>query len=341
MLIVAIVKRLAKISGKNRAGMLFFATLFIIALGTFGSYLAERHVNDQFKNLGDGLWWTVVTISTVGYGDKVPITLAGRIIGGICMIGGPVLMVSMIGSVGVSLYDRWMKGVKGMAQVNKKGHIIICGWNKRAEDIIHELSLSLLRDLPIVIIDDVIDTKPVDDPRVSFVKGNASELSTLKRANIAEAKYAVVLAESDTPVADQKTVLTVLAIEKNNPTITTLAELVDANNEEHLNEAGCSIIINSSILSSRLLAMSLQNPAVNTIIKELISQYGNEIYRVPVLQKYIGHPFLETLPELKKSYSSIVIGIEREGKTIVNPSSDEILKTGDILLVISEEAPPL
>ena len=130
-----------------------------------------------------------------------------------------------------------------------------------------------------------------------------------------------------------------MAIEKISPTITTLAELIDANNEEHLTDAGCSIIVNSSILSSRLLAMSIQSPSTNAIIKELISQYGNEIYNLPVPLKYVGHPFLEALPELKKSYSSIAIGIYRQGKTMVNPPSDEILKKDDFLLVISEENP--
>ena len=56
---------------------------------------------------------------------------------------------------------------------------------------------------------------------------------------------------------------------------------------------------------------------------------------------YIGHPFRDMLPGLKKSYSSIVIGIDREGKTIVNPPSDEILQNANILLLISEEASPL
>lgn len=216
---------------------------------------------------------------------------------------------------------------------------MICGWNKKAEDIPKELKMGLLGDLPVVIIDDHIEAKPVDDAGVLFVKGNASELSALAMANIAEAQYAIILAESHTPVADQKTVLTVLAIEKANPAITTVAELIDANNEQHLNEAGCSIIITASVLSSRLLAMSLQNPSVNTVVKELVSQEGNKIYRVSVPEKYIGHLFLDALPELKRSYNVIAFGIERDGKSIINPLPDENLKKDDLLLVISEESP--
>ena len=341
MAIFALVKRLMKIFRQTNIGILIIATVFIIILGTFGSYFAEHSINNQFNNLGDGIWWTVVTMSTVGYGDKFPITVPGRIIGTICMVSGPVLMVSLIGSLGVTFYERWMKGVKGMNQVKKKGHIIISNWNKKTEDILRELRAGALCDLPIIIIDDGIETKPTDDANVFFVKGNAAELATLIKANITEAKFAIVLAENNTPIADQKTVLTVLAIEKNNPDIFTCAELIDANNEEHLRAAGCDIVINASMLSSRLLAMSLQNPSIHHIITEFISQEGNEIHRVHTPQEYIGRPFLDVLLEIKKLHSIITIGIERDGKSLINPPASELTKSGDILLLISEETPVL
>ncbi len=339
MVIAALVRRLLKAFQKSSIWIISSATLSVIALGTLGGYFAEKPVNNGFSNFGDSLWWTIVTMSTVGYGDKVPVTIIGRIIGVICMLSGPILMVSFVTSIGMQLYDRWMKGARGMSQVRSKEHLVICGWNKKAEDIINEIQISQLKDLPVTIIDDTIDTKPVDEARISFVKGNASEMVVLDRANIVEAKYAIVLAENSTPAADQKTVLTVLTIEKRNPSIITCAELNDANNEEYLREANCDIIVNASALSSRLLAMSLLNPAVNNIIKDLVSQEGNEIYRVPLPQQYMNRPFLDTLLDFKKLHDVILIGIERDGKCLLNPSEGEFLRSGDNLLVLSKEAP--
>jgi voltage-gated potassium channel len=341
VLIIIMARKLVKrVTGSNYS-IIFLATLLIVILGTVGGYFAESPVNSSFQNLGDSLWWTVVTMSTVGYGDIVPKTVGGRIIGSICMFGGPLLVVSLVGSVGVSLYNRWTKGVKGMGQIKAKGHIVICGWNKKAKDIIDELKAGELRERPITIIDDKIDAKPVEDSNVSFIRGNASELHTLNRANIEGAGFAVILAEDNTPVADQKTVLTVLAIEKASPSIISCAELNDLNNEEHLRRAGCSIVINASIIVSRLLAMSLQNPAVNSIIKELVSQEGNEIYRISVPQRYVGQLFIDTLPEMKKSYGIIPIGIERDGQCLINPDASLPLKASDLILVLSEETPRL
>jgi voltage-gated potassium channel len=342
MVIVAVVKRLVKGAAKTNIRILLLFALFLLILGTVGSYFAESPTNSDFQSVWDCLWWTLVTMSTVGYGDEVPITVAGRVIGVICMIGGPILMVSLVGSIGISLYNRWRKGVRGMAQIKSKGHIVICGWNAKAKDIVDELRLSAgFRDWPITIIDDKIETKPVDDAKVSFVHGNTSQVSVLKQANIGEAKFAIVLADDSTPVADQKTVLTVLAIENINPSIVSCAELNDANNEEHLRRAGCDIVVNTSDLTSKLLAMSLQNPSVNRIIKELVSGVGNEIYRVELPQRYVGRPFADSLLELKNSHSVITIGVERDGECLINPPSDLILKDTDFLLVLSEEAPSL
>jgi voltage-gated potassium channel len=341
VVIVMVVKKLMTRVTGTHAVIWFFATILVVLLGTVGGYLAESAVNNSFRNLGDSLWWTIVTMTTVGYGDIIPITVAGKIIGGICMIGGPILMVSAVGSIGASLYNRWTKGVKGMGQVKSMGHIVICGWNKQAIDIIDQLRESELRDRSITIIDDKIDSKPIDDARISFVRGNASELSTLNRANIMQADFAIVLADDNTPTADQKTVLTVLAIEKSNPPIISCAELNDANNEEHLVRAGCNVVINASSLASRLLAMSLQNPAVNNIIKELVSQEGNEIYRVSIPRQYVGHPFVDTMPDMKKLHGITVIGVERDGESLINPAANLSLQDSDLLLVISEKTPRL
>ena len=341
MVVAQILKRLVKKLRNSNAGILSLATLVIIALGTFGSYLAERHVNGQFSNLGDSLWWTLVTMSTVGYGDKITLTTAGRVIGSICMIGGPVLMVSFVGAVGVRLYETWTKGAKGMAQIKSKGHIVICGWKRSAEEIITELRESQMHELPITIIDDKIESKPLDIAGISFVKGNPSELRVLNRANIAEARFAIILSENGLPAADQKTVLTTLAIKKSNKSTVVCAEVNDPDNEDYLKAAGCEIIIDTRSLSSRLLAMSLQNPAVNDIVTELVSQAGNEIYREPVPARYHGRQFIDAFSDLKKMNDGIVVGIEREGRVMVNPAAAQVLNAGDILLIVSLEPPVL
>lgn len=71
------------------AGLLFLATSTV--------YFFEHEYNPMLRNYFDSLWWGVATITTIGYGDIVPTTLAGRIIGMALMLTGPVLFVLFTG----------------------------------------------------------------------------------------------------------------------------------------------------------------------------------------------------------------------------------------------------
>jgi hypothetical protein len=73
------VSRLGKV-GVFAAGMLLFCSWM--------AYVAESPANKEFASFGDSLWWGVVTLTTVGYGDIVPITVKGRIAGVFLMFTG-------------------------------------------------------------------------------------------------------------------------------------------------------------------------------------------------------------------------------------------------------------
>lgn len=74
--------------------------LLTIVLGGIGVYLAEqRHQGANITNLGDAFWWAVVTITTVGYGEYYPLTLAGRLIAMAVMFSGIGIVVVIVGIV--------------------------------------------------------------------------------------------------------------------------------------------------------------------------------------------------------------------------------------------------
>lgn len=343
MIVLLVLRRALTRAAKGNTKALAIAAVALFVFGFVSIYFAERGVNADFRTLADGIWWTLVTVSTVGYGDKVPITAAGRAIAAVCIIGGPVLLVSLIASSSVLVYDEWRRVLKGMSQVASKEHIVICGWNPKVKDTIYEIRLSKkLGKRPIIIIDDRIDEKPLDDPNVIFVSGSPADSEILKRASIQRAAFALVFADDRTSAADEKTALTVLAIKTLNPSVETCAELNDARNEPHLRRAGCNVVVNTSDLTSKLMALSTENPAINRVITELVSRTrGNEIYRVDVPLRYLDRPFEEPFQALKRSHKVIVIGVEVGEQCQINPPADFVLRKGHSLLVISEHSPTL
>jgi len=87
---------------KPNVDVIILATLalLIVIFGGIGVYLAEHtHQGANITNLGDALWWAVVTISTVGYGDLYPVTTVGRIIAVFVMLSGIGIFVLLVDSL--------------------------------------------------------------------------------------------------------------------------------------------------------------------------------------------------------------------------------------------------
>ena len=86
------------VSGESlpAAMALVFAVVFMFGAGVF---FLERAVNPAFAHVSDGLWWAFVTLTTVGYGDVVPITSAGRTVAVIAMLFGITLYSLMIANL--------------------------------------------------------------------------------------------------------------------------------------------------------------------------------------------------------------------------------------------------
>lgn len=341
MIFYIIFKKYVRFIKKENIGRLLIISLFMLFAGSILLYLLEKGRNDNINSFGDALWWGIVTLATVGYGDIFPITIAGRIVGtfiilfGIGFIG---LFTASIASVFVEKKLRQDRGLKALKNLN--GHILICGWNYIANEIISEIHLDD-KDREIVIIAN-LNEKPVDEDHVHFVKGNSADINKLEMACFRTADVAIVL-HDDSIVSnggDGQSILTVLAIKKENPSIYVCIQILDENNVEHCKRAGADEIIVTGGMTSKLLVQAALDHGITRVVSELMSKkYGNEIYKIPCPQKYIGHSFKSALREFKDDYDGIIIGIEKSDQLLTNPKSDVILSKGDYMIVISEQRP--
>ena len=75
------------------------ATLLVIILSTVTVYFAEHGVNDDFQHWGDCLWWILVTISTVGYGDKAPKSTGGKALAVIWMFTAIIIISGITAAI--------------------------------------------------------------------------------------------------------------------------------------------------------------------------------------------------------------------------------------------------
>jgi voltage-gated potassium channel len=83
----------------ERIGRVAIFATAVVFLGAALAYRAEHPTNPGFKTFGDALWWAIVTLTTVGYGDIVPKTTAGRVVGVMIMITGVAILGVLAGSL--------------------------------------------------------------------------------------------------------------------------------------------------------------------------------------------------------------------------------------------------
>jgi voltage-gated potassium channel Kch len=103
-----VVRRIIRERAQSALLLATFLVLLVVEIGSILVVVAERNApNANITTAGDALWWAVVSVTTVGYGDKYPVTQAGRIIGTLLLIGGVGLFGVFTGYVaGVFLTPR-------------------------------------------------------------------------------------------------------------------------------------------------------------------------------------------------------------------------------------------
>jgi len=211
---------------REKLHRLLLAMLVLIFMSTSALAIFEPN-----RSLGESLWWSIVTLTTVGYGDITPTTIAGRIIGIMIMFLGIGILMMFTASVASIFVNLQLRKERGMSSYDFEDHLILCEWNHRAREVLQELrSDSRVETAPIVLIAE-IDMKPVDDDHLFFVQGSVNE-ETLGRANIQKAETVIILGDDslDPSARDAKAVLATLTVESMNPEVYTIVELLDGAN---------------------------------------------------------------------------------------------------------------
>jgi voltage-gated potassium channel len=322
---------------KENLAKLLLVVFILVALGGALVFMAELKANPKFARFFDSLWWAIVTITTVGYGDISPVTPLGRILAVLLMLMGVVATSILSGTIASMFVDRKLKEGKGLQDINMRGHTVICGWNKNAESILEGLALILKGAKKEVVLVNSMDPEEfqalsVRHPGldIRFVRGDFVSEKVLKRAALNTAGAAILLSDvsggNTLANADERTILATLAIKSINPDITTSAELNNPENEQHLRRAKVDDILVNGEFNGFLLASATMTPAIPQVTKELLSfQSRGGLKQMVVPMQFVGRSFRELSDHFLKIGAGILIGLLSEEKKM---SLDDILSEG-------------
>lgn len=334
------IKRILLFIRRENLHHLLLIVMILILAGTLGLAIFEK--NMSWIN---AIWWSFVTLTTVGYGDISPESLGGRIVAIMIMVMGIGTLGLFTATIASIFVEKKMKEDRGMRSYNFENHIILCEWNHRAREILHELrSDHRIETAPIVLIAE-IDIKPVDDDRLYFIQGGINE-ENLKRANLEKASTVVILGNDrlEASARDARAVLITLTVESLNPDVYSIVELVDTENVQHCERANADEIIVVTEFSSKLISRATLDHGISKVLSELLSsKYGNDLFKIPVHESMVNKSFIDIFTEMKRTNQSIVLAVQKgiEGKVISNPPGDYRVEAGDYLIVISKSRPKL
>ncbi len=317
---------------------LVMVIVIIVFISSVAITFFEPHID-----FVSGIWWSIVTLTTVGYGDISPTTGGGRAIAALIMFFGIGLLGMLSANLATIMINKKMRENKGMETTNLENHLIICEWNHRSRAVLREMRSDPVKaSAPIVLIADIAE-KPVIDDNLIFISGQVNE-ETLEKANLKDASTVVVLGDDtlDATSRDAKVVLTTLTVETINPHAYTIVEIANKVNEQHCRRANADEIIVGSELSSHLLATAAMDHGMSTIVTELISaRYGNDLFSIPALKEFVGKDYMEVMVTMKKQYKATLLGIQKGqgGELQANPDENYIIAENDFLVLISRERP--
>lgn len=309
-------------------GFVFVAALLVTLIE--GPHDSVGGVTAKFA---DSVNWGVTTVLGSGEASYVT-TPAGYVISWLLVLFGVAIVAAITGALVGFVIDVLLKEGQGMGAAGYRDHIVVCGWNSTARELIAELGGDEYATRIVLVHQG--DKNPAGSG-VYFVSGDCTNADDLRRAGIEEAMAAVVCPADASNEADMRSILTVMAIESIAPQVRTVVEANNPSHVEHFKRAHADEIVVSSRLVSRLMARSSLYPGLAEIVTDIVSGGdGSELYRVTLPEEYLGLSVDQLSERMRADHSATLLAVSRGGNAHINPDPDFRLQPGDDAVVVAE-----
>ncbi len=284
--------------------------------------------------LGDSFYWAVTTV--MGSGDASYVeNWPSYLVSWLLVLFGVAIVAAITGALVGFVIDFLLKEGQGMGASGYRNHIVVCGWNATARDLLHELRHDEY-DAKVVVLHDS-DKNPAPGAGIYFVNGDITSADDLARTGVADAAAAVICPADGSNEADMKSILCAMAVHELAPEVRTVVEVNNPAHVDHFRRAGADEVLVTSRIASRLLARSSLYPGLAELVTDIVSGgEGSELYRVSLPDHYAGLSVDDLSARLRADHRATLLAVGRNGTAHVNPPTEFRLSTGDDVIVVAE-----
>jgi len=322
--------------------ILLLAVTFVTFIGGAVIYVFEAHANPKITSLFDAIYWSLITISTVGYGDITPVTPEGRILTMILIIVG-IGFISFATSIIATAFAEKLEQLKAERVVREAKSMeniyLICGYSNEAE-ILCERFKKENQDFIVVDINEERVNKAINKGYIAM-KGDVTDREFLKKLNIDNISKIFVLTNDD--IANAFMILSLRFLQKD--------IIALANNEKNVSKfqrAGAKFVVVPTIVTALLIYEYIGHPITFEVIDAILTERKNAVIdEVIVIENSILDGKLVGEIDFDK-YKLLLFGVLKNKSSDLlnetfkindkhfyfNPPFDLRLEAGDILVVM-------
>ena len=313
----------------RRFVLIVVAIATTLAIGTAGFTVIDGY--PPF----DAFYMTLITMTTVGYGEIHPLSHAGRVFNSFLIVFGVTTIFIAIGAMTQTIIELEFGDPSGKRRNkrmidNLKDHYIICGFGRVGRGAANELRHA---GVPFVVVD--IDPDRAERAMLAgmlAVAADSTQDETLRMVGIERARGLVAALATD---ADNLFVL--LSAKGLNPGIYVATRAAEEGAEAKMRRAGADAVFAPYAMTGHRLAQSLLRPHVVHFLDFTTKDVGEDIaieqVRVAATSEMVAKTIREM--QLRKEVGVIVMAIRKEsGEMVFNPPADTAVQGGDYLIVM-------
>ena len=288
--------------------------------------ILENHPENA--NIITAIYWATTTITTVGYGDVVFTSQAGRLFSIIMQIVGVILIASFLITYVITPWmDRTIKfRLPRKVSSGMKDHIIICGCNQIVETLIDELTE---QDLQYVIVEDEEElVRELSYKDIPCIFGTPSDKQTLTNAGVEKAR--ILIANK----SDEKNANIVLTARESQH-LNIIAIVEDSSNSKYLKYAGADMVVSPKSMFGQFIGKKAMDRLVSRVTGATEIFEGIHIVEFPI---YLKSPLIgKTIKEISSQQQftgAKIVGIWKSGTLSFDPKEEDVIRANSVMLAV-------